>query len=383
MATLRKRGETWYLQEKLEGRWVSRSLHTSDPAIAKASLAKAIDREGHALRRHKPYIEAVDRPLELAELAKTYENSVRQSFALGQISEPTIRNVSHRLPIVLQLLRQLGVTVAQDVCRATVRKFTYLALEHPYAPTTVSHLCALCSQMWEFALEDDNFAEHNENPWSGKKLRPRYRPAPKPALTPEEYVIARQECHDRRPEVRFLVFVGAKTGRRISSILRLRETDFCAETKTLQMTGKGKTELVEIDDQLCQFLLDWPVREDGHYIRQITQPQASARVGEFFKRLRRLHPGKFRKASHHSFRRTAGTALRVARVEGRVAADALGHSSLRIHEQHYVDERARKTGSTLSDALRAYETVSDICHMDEQTSAKDRQTSAKLQQSEG
>ena len=90
MATLRKRGETWYLQEKLEGRWVSRSLHTSDPAIAKASLAKAIDREGHALRRHKPYIEAVDRPLELAELAKTYENSVRQSFALGQISEPQL-----------------------------------------------------------------------------------------------------------------------------------------------------------------------------------------------------------------------------------------------------------------------------------------------------
>jgi len=371
MATIRRRGRlgTYYLQEKVEGRWVSRSLHTSDPAIAKASLSEAIAREGHALRRQKPYIENVDRPLELTELAKSFENATRQSFALGQISEPTARNVAHRTPIILQLLRKLGCTHAQDVCRATVRKFTYLALEHPYAVTTVNQLCALASQMWEFALEEDNFAEHNENPWLGKKLRPKSRPAPKPALTPEEYVIARQECHNRKPEVRFLVFVGAKTGRRISSILHLKETDFCAESKTLQMTGKGKTELVEIDDELCQFLLDWPVREDGHYIKQITQPQASARVGEFFKRLRRLHPGKFRKASHHSFRRTAGTALRVAQVEGRVAADALGHSSLHIHEKHYVDQRARKTGSTLSDALRAYERVSDVCPMPDSPSA--------------
>ena len=45
----------------------------------------------------------------------------------------------------------------------------------------------------------------------------------------------------------------------------------------------------------------------------------------------------------------------MARVEGRVAADALGHSSLHIHEKHYVDERARRTGSTLSDALKVYE----------------------------
>jgi len=41
-----------------------------------------------------------------------------------------------------------------------------------------------------------------------------------------------------------------------------------------------------------------------------------------------------------------------------VAADALGHSSLHIHEKHYVDERARRTGSTLSDALKRYENAS-------------------------
>lgn len=357
MATISDRNGIYYLNEKVSGKWTCRSLHTKDPAIAKASLAAALKRESLYLSRRKPHIRQAEVAVSLEDLAKSFINQAHQNLALNQIRLPTYENVVHRTPIILQILRDLGVVILQEVSRATVRQFVTKALEHPYKPTTVNQLCALASQMWEFALEDDNVAEHyDKNPWSGKKLRPKATSDAKPALTPEEYVIAKEECHGRQPEVRFLVFVGAKTGRRISSILRLKESDFCAETKTLQMYGKNKTELVEIDDELCQFLLDWPVREDGYYVRQITQPQASARVGEFFKRLRKLHPGKFRKGvSHHSFRRTAGTALRVARVEGRVAADALGHSSLHIHEKHYVDERARRTGSTLSDALKVYE----------------------------
>ena len=85
MATLRKRGETWYLQEKLEGRWVSRSLHTSDPAIAKASLAAALKRESLYLSRRKPHIRQAEVAVSLEDLAKSFINQAHQNLALNQI----------------------------------------------------------------------------------------------------------------------------------------------------------------------------------------------------------------------------------------------------------------------------------------------------------
>jgi len=38
MATISNRNGVYYLSEKVSGKWPCRSLHTKDPAIAKASL---------------------------------------------------------------------------------------------------------------------------------------------------------------------------------------------------------------------------------------------------------------------------------------------------------------------------------------------------------
>ena len=355
MATISIRRGVYYLSTKIGGQWTTKSLYTKDPRIAEDSLAAAQARE-ITDRRKSQAARGIVVSFDLAEISGRFIAASQERYRLGQCRLPTAENVAHRTPIILNFLKSLGVVWLDQVSRATVRQFVTAALAHPYSPTTVNQLCALASQLWEFALEDDTLADlYDKNPWAGKKLRPRAYANPKPALTPEEYVLAKEASHKAQPVVRFLVFMGAKTGRRISSLLRLKESDFCAESRTISVYGKGKHELVNLDEEAVQFLLDWPVGESGFYCPQISQPQASARVGEFFKRLRRQHQGKFIKASHHSFRRTAGTALRVAQVDGRVAADALGHSSLHVHERHYVDERARRTGSTLADALRVYE----------------------------
>lgn len=258
-----------------------------------------------------------------------YLADLKGRFQLGDISSRTLDNAYHRLPKLTRMLREQGIHYLHDATYEACQR-SMVAWKVRYQPSTLEHFAHLLSATWNFAKKTGRFKM--VNPWHQKGVLPKVEKKERAILSNEDWQIIKAELETAHPWVRFCCTVSHYTGARLMAVANLRETDFNLTTNEVTLAeSKGKRHVHPCCKQLAKLLLDWPLHEH-RYLPLVTQAQLSARISEFFGRLRRNHPGRFVGISHHSFRRTYITRANTLGLPKQWSMDLVGHVREQTHD---------------------------------------------------
>lgn len=258
-----------------------------------------------------------------------YLTDLKNRYQLGDISARTVENAEHRLPKLLTMLREQGIQFLHDATRERCQR-AMVAWRNRYQASTLEHFAHLLSATWN--LKRKALKLNIDNPWHQKGVLVKVEKKARAVLTNEDWQIIRQELETAHPWVRFCCTVSHYTGARLMAVANLRENDFNLTTHELTLAeSKGKRHVHPCCSQLSKLLLDWPLHEH-RYLPLVDQARLSARISEFFGKLRKKYPGKFVGISHHSFRRTYITRANMLGLPKQWSMDLVGHVREETHD---------------------------------------------------
>ena len=212
---------------------------------------------------------------------------------------------------------------------------------------TANRVLTVLKAALNFALDDDGDIQR---PW--QRVKP-FRGVDAPVVR----FLSAEECHRLisacEPDFRALVQGALYTGARYGELVRMRVSDFNAESGTIfaRHTKAGKPRHIYLTEEAQRFCAqvttdrrgDEPLfaRVDGsawgasHQIRRLKVACAAAEIDPA--------------VSFHILRHTYASALALKGVPLQVIAHALGHADTRICERHY----AHLQPSYIADTIRA------------------------------
>jgi len=270
-------------------------------------------------------------PVPLDEAINRYMAYLQQKLAMRKITSRSLENAMHRVPLLAERLKRSGISYIQDGHKANCMKFM-ASLSKEYAPSTCQHFAHLLSAIWNQYIKDDRDPVEMRNWWHNKDVLPEQERKERAVLSNEDWVIIEEALKTADPRVRFVCTVGHFTGARLMACADIMVGDFDAEKHTLTLPESKKRRVtVGCCNQLSQLLLDWPTC--GSRFIPVTRPNVmAAEVSDFFKALRKTHPGRFAGVSHHTFRRTFITRAYALGIPKQHSMALVGHTQQATHD---------------------------------------------------
>jgi len=261
---------------------------------------------------------------------------------LGKISEDRAMALQGELDRLRPWLAQAGITVLKDLTEDTAEAFLEIGIEQ-WASGTLKTRVGILAKFWQRHI--DNGAPIR-NHWKGQGIEANY--TKKRSLTEEELTILLADLPKMPRELQFLTMMGMFTGARIMMCRRLTEEMVNFDKMVINFPKvKKKEHTSHIHHQLYQFLMDFPVREDGHYIDP--DRNWSARFGYWVET--QLRQGElFKDFTHHCLRVTFNTFMLESGLPEQVTMEIIGHSSPEAHKR-YKDIKAQKYSGQIESAL--------------------------------
>jgi integrase len=300
---------------------------STPPPMAKAILAKyELSSAGiaHGLK-------GVAAMVPIDDAANRYLEYLRLRLEGKKVSERSYANALHRVPILAGRLKASHIRFIQDGHKMNCMKFM-LTLRKDYSASTCVHFAHLLSAIWNLYIKAEHDSVDMRNWWHHRDVLPTIEKVERAVIGNEDWAIIESELAKAEPAVRFVCTVGHFTGARLMACADILVNDFDHQQHTLILPESKRTRVtVGCCDQLANFLLDWPTRE-SRFIDSIASNMLSARVSDFFSRLRRAYPGRFVGISHHSFRRSFITRAYALGIPKAHSMELVGHKQAQTHD---------------------------------------------------
>jgi integrase len=297
------------------------------PAMAKAILGKYQMTEAGIRHGLKNTAAAV--PIE--DAVERYLATLNGKLERKKITARSLANANHRVPILAEKLKECGIRYIQDGHKANCAKFMSTLSRH-YKPSTCLHFAHLLSAIWNLYIKDELNPIEMRNWWHHRDVVPEQERQSRAVISNEDWLVIEKELQAADPTVRFVCMVGHFTGARLMACADILVNDFDHNKHTLTLPESKRNRVtVGCCDQLAGFLLDWPTQET-RFIEPVAPNVMSARVSDFFARLRAKHPGRFAGISHHSFRRTFITRAFELGIPKAHSMELVGHKQVATHD---------------------------------------------------
>ncbi len=292
-------------------------------------------------------VEQAWKSITVADALKEEAKALNLQSKLGKISEARSLALQGEYTRLKPMLAEAGIISLKDLNADTSALFLELGTKK-WTNGTLKTRVGILSKLWQRHI--DNGAPI-KNFWKGQGIQAEH--GKKRSLTQEELDILLSELpnvplHLSKAEIQYLTMMGLFTGARIAMCQRLTESMVNLEDRVINFPKvKRKEHSSHIHPQLYQFLLDYPAREDGHYMDP--NRNWSARYCYWIStRLRKN--GLFEGFSHHCLRVTFNTLMLESGLPEQVTMEIIGHTSPEAHKR-YKDIKASKYAGDIEAAF--------------------------------
>ena len=349
--TIVKHGKFWHARWRVNGKMISKSLHTEDrdealEELQRLSVPRAGQNERQTLRKIAQVMTST--LTDITERMKHVSIPVRDLYKLfaeapnrPSITAGTLHSYEGQFSVLTKWIarRHPEITSARDISQQIADEYASWRAETKSANTHNKDL-NLFAQCWRI-LSPRYGLEYN--PWSDEHItRLKLQPNRRRNLTPAE---CRAILAAATPEQRTIITVALFTGLRLGDVVRLKWSEIDLERKWIGRTQHktGREVAIPIIPKLAHMLRDWRKACDPE--SEYVFPAQFARLRSFggteaisrtFRSLFaragiKTHSAdengkKFRDASFHSLRHTFVSSLIDAGVNPLIVKEAAGHS---------------------------------------------------------
>ena len=351
--TIVKHGKYWHARWRVNGKMISKSLHTEDrdealEELQRLSVPRAGQDERQTLRKIAQVMTAT--MTDITDRMKHVSLTVRDLYKLfaeapnrPSITAGTLHSYEGQFSVLTKWIERHHpeITSARDISQAIADEYAAWRAETKSANTHNKDL-NLFAQTWRIL---SNRYGLDYNPWSDEHItRLKLKPNSRRNLTTDE---CRAIIAAATPEERTIIMVALYTALRLGDVVRLRWSEIDLDRLWINRTQRktGKAVSVPLTPQLAKALRDWKKLEGESpsgfvFPKQVNRLKGDYGGTEAISRTFRYlfaragikthseneNGKKFRDASFHSLRHTFITALMEAGVNPLIVQAAAGHS---------------------------------------------------------
>ena len=345
-----KRGKYWWLDIRIDGKRIRRSLQTTQKL--------------EALDKYKIAKEELEEKYRKKKAGIRIEDFKKQYFDWVKIAKPaSLRLEKLRWDIIQQFFREKGIEYLQDVKVFHIEQFrSFLLNKRKASKATCNRYLQLLKTAF-YRARDWGLYE-SENPVAKIKL---YRESKRPqSLTKDqvEEILKEAKRISEKPLSKAqecfydILLIALNTGMRRSEIMKLKWKDI--KGKELIIRGKGeKWRVVPINGTVKKILERRKLerQKDQEYVFDIPNRNYSGIFRNTFKRIKKATGINFHL---HQLRHFFASELLRQGVDLQTISDILGHSTYYVSllYTHTTKERQRKAVE-LMEELSSVDTIED------------------------
>lgn len=308
MATLRKRGKTWYVDFRCKGR------RTRKAAGKIKSVAEAVLKDIEVKIAKGEHLRVYDEPKILfRDFSKEYLKYSKAN------KSPT--SFERDVSIMYHLLQAFGDKFLTEITSALIERYKQRRLQS-IKPATVNRELACLKHMFSMA---QNWEYTKENPVKKVKLL-KEPPGRLRYLTEKEIQDLLTVCQGRLYSI---VFTALYTGMRKSELLYLRwkDIDFQNKTITLRKTKNNEMRIIPVNETLWREFRLLYLKRRGPYVFSNREKPYQNLDNAFAKALKEAGIKDFR---FHDLRHTFASHLVMKGVDIRTVQKLMGHKNIKM-----------------------------------------------------